>query len=478
MKMNFNRGLSVSLGLFIAGLVIVHAAINDRQAIFKNLAGLAQQATSADPVESTAAIRALRDAGPEGMQALSKTYTIEIAAHQQVGQPSDGAEAAAQWCRLRAAFDAVGQQRDDYASQLYWYTNLDQAEVAARAAGKPILSLRLLGKLNEEYSCANSRFFRTTLYANHEVSQYLRENFILHWQSERPVPRITIDMGDGRRIERTITGNSIHYILDTEGRPVDALPGLYGARAFLDTLKPAVAAARYASALAGEKRTQFVRDYHVARLAETEKQWSRDLAQAGVTVPPASSISSSSGFRGNPYANQAAFLAVSKSAIETPLLLDGAFARTGAGAEWDRLDSSSSDAVWQEIAALHAGEAQLDPGALALIRAQQPNLANAMRLTASKMVVETPMMRLIRNLQRSIAEDTVRNEYELHARLHEWFVQGVAPTNLDALNARVYAEIFLTPDSDPWLGLAPEDIFSALDNGGLVQNQPQTQVKP
>src|SRR6185436_11360461 len=90
-----------------------------------------------------------------------------------------------------------------------------------------------LGNLDEELSCANSRFFRTTLYANKEVADYLRDHFVLHWKSVRPVPRITIDFGDGRKIERTITGNSIHYVLDANGTVIDAIPGLYTPTAFL-----------------------------------------------------------------------------------------------------------------------------------------------------------------------------------------------------------------------------------------------------
>ena len=74
------------------------------------------------------------------------------------------------------------------------------------------------------------------LYANNEVSQHLRNHFILHWQSVRPVPVITIDFGDGRMIRRTITGNSIHYVLTADGKVVDGIPGLYGARAFLREL--------------------------------------------------------------------------------------------------------------------------------------------------------------------------------------------------------------------------------------------------
>src|SRR4029077_6429995 len=121
----------------------------------------------------------------------------------------------------------VAEQRDAYASHLYWYTDLEAAKSAARASHKPILALRMLGNLTEELSCANSRFFRTVLYPNEKVSADLREGFILYWSSERPAPKITIDFGDGRKIERTVTGNSIHYVLDENGNPIDAIPGLY-----------------------------------------------------------------------------------------------------------------------------------------------------------------------------------------------------------------------------------------------------------
>jgi hypothetical protein len=51
--------------------------------------------------------------------------------------------------------------------------------------------------------------------------------------------------------------------------------------------------------------------------------------------------------------------------------------------------------------------------------------------------------------------------------MHAWFANGSAPREIEALNARVYAELFLTPDSDPWLGLLPPDTFAALENGGV-----------
>src|SRR5207248_2714181 len=125
------------------------------------------------------------------------------------------------------AVDAVAAQRGAVWSRMYWYTDLDRAEAAAREQGKPILYLRLMGKLTDEYSCANSRFFRTVLYSSRQVSEMLRTQFVLVWSSERPVPVVTIDYGDGRTLKRTLTGNSIHYVLDSRGQVFDALPGLF-----------------------------------------------------------------------------------------------------------------------------------------------------------------------------------------------------------------------------------------------------------
>jgi hypothetical protein len=132
--------------------------------------------------------------------------------------------------------DRLCAQRDAHTTLLYWFTDLDAAIVEARRTRRPILSLRLLGRLDEELSCANSRFFRKLLYPKPRINAVLRRDFVLHWQSVRPVPRVTIDFGDGRRVERTLTGNSVHVVLDPYGRIVDALPGLMNPDVFLDQL--------------------------------------------------------------------------------------------------------------------------------------------------------------------------------------------------------------------------------------------------
>ena len=191
------------------------------------------------------AIATLRGLGPEGLQALLKAADAKGVSEEKA-------------CR---AIDRVAAQRDARLSGLYWYTDMAKAKRAANQLDRPILSLRLLGELQNEYSCANSRFFRTALYSNPEVADYLRENFVLHWKTVRPIPVITIDFGDGRKIERTITGNSAHYILDKNGRAVDAIPGLYGPKAFLRLVG---SGHRNAVALADTKESEF--DRHIRML--------------------------------------------------------------------------------------------------------------------------------------------------------------------------------------------------------------------
>src|SRR5512143_3895990 len=110
------------------------------------------------------------------------------------------------------ALDAVCAQKDAHTSLLYWFTDLPAAIAEASRTRRPILSLRLLGRLDEELSCANSRFFRKLLYPQAQINQLLRDHFVLHWQSVRPVPRVTIDFGGGKRIEKTLTGNSCHVV--------------------------------------------------------------------------------------------------------------------------------------------------------------------------------------------------------------------------------------------------------------------------
>lgn len=422
---------------------------------------LVRDAVFGDGETAQRAIAALRDKGEPGLDALFDAYAGDI---QKILNAPAGSKDAG-WPQLSAALDAVGQQRDCFASRLYWHTDLERAKAEARKSGKPILSLRLLGKLNEEYSCANSRFFRTVLYANTEVSRRLREHFVLHWQSVRPAPKVSIDFGDGRTLERTITGNSIHYILDSEGGVVDALPGLYGPQAFLRALAVGEEAAIASAKQAPAEREEFLREFHRARLADNVSRWNDDLIKIGSTVPLRQ-------LANNPSASALAAdkRTIAKSEAERPIVRAVAPTR-------ELLAQATEDALWPRIAALHAADSRLDRGSRTLIQIKNPTALDAGRLATSKAVVENPLMRAVRNLERSTAEDTARNEYLFHTTIHEWFVTGSAPSDLDRLNEKVYAELFLTPGNDPWLGLMPADVYSALDNNGVATSTREAVTK-
>jgi hypothetical protein len=412
---------------------------------------LARLATSENATESGSAITALRRMGPAGLRAMLEVYGAEIERHaRDYGAAKD---ASPEWRRLAAALDSVSQQRDSYASGLYWYTDFEEAKRAASESGKPILSLRLLGNLNEEFSCANSRFFRTVLYANSEVSSALRERFILHWKSVRPAPRVTIDFGDGRKLERTLTGNSIHYVLDPAGRTIDALPGLYGPQAFLRGLAQAEDLVKRSKGLSEGEQAILFYNYHRTRINLTAADWSADVQKIGGKVPN-TVLARVSARRQNPTAMEVAPVAMTKAVTEVSIL-------RGITTDARELAAATDDAAWAKIAALHSADARLDERSIALVRRHTP--------AASAEQTPAQLSRTVENLERNMALDTVRNEYVLRNKIHAWLATGPWNTGVDQLNERVYAELFLTPDSDPWLGLYSPDAYTALENGGIVK---------
>ena len=386
----------------------------------------------------------LRSMGPSGLQVLMTRYAGEIKRH--IADPSLAQDE--QWQRITAELDTVAQQKNSYISGLYWHTDIENAKKASAANGKPILSLRLLGKLTDEFSCANSRFFRTVLYSNAEVSAVLRNRFVLHWQSVRPVPTVTIDFGDGRKLERTLTGNSIHYILDSQGRPIDALPGLYGPQAFLRGLTNAET---FFKSLAG--KTDQHRNFMLSRYYDREHNrisaaWTIDTEKIGGKKPEGFDVVP--GENGQAPALFIAPLAVTKAITETSILR----AMTAAT---EQLGKITDEPAWRKIAKLHASDAVLDERSISLIKRQNPALT------------DQEFAGLLQKFQELIALDTVRNEYLLHSKLYTWLVRGPLRDDVEKLNEQVYAKLFLTPGSDPWLGLFSTDVYTALDNGGVVK---------
>jgi hypothetical protein len=63
----------------------------------------------------------------------------------------------------------------------------------------------------------------------------------------------------------------------------------------------------------------------------------------------------------------------------------------------------------------------------------------------------------------------VRNEYLLHTKIYGWFLANEDRGDVNKLNKKVYDELFLTPASDPWLGLFSPEVYTALEGGGITR---------
>ena len=401
---------------------------------------LALKATSENTHEAMPAVEQLRALGPTGLQTLLKQYGTEIDRH--IAKPTT--DVSPEWERITGALDAVSQQRNSYLSGLYWYTDLNEARKASTESGKPILSLRLLGKLTDELSCANSRFFRTVLYANATVSAVMRDRFVLHWESVRPVPVITIDFGDGRKIERTITGNSIHYVLDSKGHVIEAFPGLYGPGAFQRNLLEAEALNTNLKGKGDNEKSALLLQYYQTRANKISLNWLDEITKIKGKRPERVLVSVDS----NGQALGILPLAMTKMATEaTPL-------RMMMGGP-ESLGRVTDEYAWNTIAHIHRFDAVLDERSISLIKKQNAKLSRA-KLTS-----------MLDKLQRTVALDTVRNEYALHPVLLTWMTNIELRKDVNEFNEKVYAELFKTPKSDPWLGLLLPDTYTGIDNSGV-----------
>ena len=404
---------------------------------------LALDAISSDPKVADRACAALRELGPEGLDALFEAHAAAIAR----GTADDA------WPRLRAALDRVAGQHDAHASHLYWYTDLAAARAAAARLGRPILSLRLLGNLDEDLSCANSRLFRSVLYADPAVSRTLRERFVLHWSSERPAPRITIDYGDGRVLVRTITGNSVHYVLDPNGRVVDALPGMWGPAGFTAALNEAASLEARLRPLTDAKEFAVERGRTYTLRPESERKeaamlaWDRERP-AGV-----------------PTARAATNRTRSKLVMQMPAIAALEGARPGDGAGPRRFDPDV-----EAIVARERPTVSLSSATRALLREKEgPGSGAPGAGEAGDPAAEARFTARLARLEDSIARDQALNRIALRPQIQGWIGEdGLATLEWAELNRRVYSEAFLTPADDPWMGLIDTDAFTGQDRGGLA----------
>jgi hypothetical protein len=431
--------------------------------------------TAVAPDRDAVTIAALRAEGPAALARLLADY--------------DKLPAGVAKQRLAATIDKVAGQRFATVSRLYWYTDLPAAEAEAHRTGKPILSLRMLGRLDEDLSCANSRFFRTVLYANAQLAPWLRDHFVLHWSSERAVPKITIDFGDGRVLERTVTGNSAHFVLDADGHPLDVLPGLYAPSAFQAELTKSLALAQQVAGKSAAERHEILIGYHADHSHDRRAQ----AAQLGA-VPV---IYRRRGLLGQADVDDALALAqratMTKAYVEVPdLRIVDVGADPGALAPDLELWSVIGQRVYGWGApelptpAVEDGLTVIDrhthatrrpaphPSAppLHLLDAQSIALVLALADAPGAPPLSKPEQdAMLARLDQTLAADSAQNELVLRPQIDEYFADTFThrgEATFDGLDAYLYANVFHTPASDPWLGLLPRDAFTGLPADGVV----------
>jgi hypothetical protein len=93
------------------------------------------------------------------------------------------------------------------------------------------------------------------LFSKETVAQFINSHFEPIWESVRPVPIVHIDFGHGTVLTRTLHGNILTSVCDSEGHILDALPGIYAEKEYLHQLDQLRLLARYVGAQpAGQAR--------------------------------------------------------------------------------------------------------------------------------------------------------------------------------------------------------------------------------
>jgi hypothetical protein len=334
-------------------------------------------------------------------------------------------------------FDKVSGQKDAISSRLFWYTDFEQAVVQAKKQHKPLLCLEMLGDLSEDFSCANSRFFRTLLYSNPSISYVMRENFILCWEPVVKVPKVTIEYPDGRKQVQTITGNSMHMVLNEEGEILDALPGLFGPVYFENWLRGFVNKTDISSIREVQKKRITELENNTLREKLGNEDWNQlvEENEGGTTsnALKASSVSVSKIAIERPVYRKV--YGVSKKKIKTPEEKgQNSFNYSAFGYNWEFLPSSTQQ----------------------LIAAKKRYTAEEQNSTVS-------------SICENLSKENVRNDVNLHTTILRWLQKPEFAGNKKQFVQKVYADLFLTPLNDKTMGLYDKSLYSATTDDGFLE---------
>ena len=117
------------------------------------------------------------------------------------------------------------------------------------------------------------------LFSSAEVVKQINDNFEPVWESVHPVPIVTVDFGNGKKVTRTLNGNIATYLCTSEGNVLDVIPGLYTPDAYRERLGQFELLHRYVLKPTLNSAIERLKDYHARQsTALKEKRrmcWSR-----------------------------------------------------------------------------------------------------------------------------------------------------------------------------------------------------------
>ncbi|HLK57308.1 MAG TPA: hypothetical protein VKU00_12120 [Chthonomonadaceae bacterium] len=103
------------------------------------------------------------------------------------------------------------------------------------------------------------------------------------------MPKVSIDFGNGKKMQRTLMGNTVLYICYPDGQVVDALPGVYRPEDFTPLAEAALTFMRSPAmtAATGAARTKLLADWHRTRFAASVQGERRRMtfSKAAVETP-------------------------------------------------------------------------------------------------------------------------------------------------------------------------------------------------
>jgi hypothetical protein len=233
------------------------------------------------------------------------------------------------------------------------------------------------------------------LLSDNKLKPLLTDRVVPAWETVRPTAKVLIDFGNGKKLERTLKGNTILYLCTPEGKVIDAFPGIYTPEDFLKSVQPALNAV--------ESGKFDGPSWHVAQI--------ESKIQA-----------------------EGARMMMSKSFVESPLL--------------DALGVKATDAWNKKPIAMNAPRAYQQLVTRLEDLSEEPTSTRGVKRRAPKAIAENPEA-----LAKWVIDmDSKTNVEFLRPAIHLLLSDLSDPTPSD-LRDRIFKELLLVNIDDPYLGL-------------------------